>query len=148
VRKIFVLLTAFLILQGCSLVGLKTSSDEDKVRAYSKTEILLSDFSKKITAYYEKQGLSIPTDFDEKMFIEVLKKTYPDQSKVEFIRDSYKIRAHSIENEYSVMLCDSITDKKLMEDFSCDLSNVEIRYWDKEDFHPCKLEEDWRNYCK
>jgi uncharacterized protein YceK len=135
-RKIFILFTALLIIQGCSIIGLKTSSDEDKIREYSQTEILLSDFSKKITAYYEKKGLSVPIDFDEKQFIEVLKNTYPDQSKVELIQANYKIKARPIGNDYSVMLCDSSNDKKLMEDLSCNLTHVEIRYWDKEGFYP------------
>lgn len=136
------------MIQGCSIVGLKTSSDEEKIKEYSSIEILLSDFSKKITAYYEKQGLIIPKDFDEKQFIEVLKKTYPDQSKIELIQNNYKIKARPIGNEYSVMLCESSSDKKLMEDLSCNLTYVEIRYWDKKDIYPCAFEENWERLCK
>ena len=145
-RKISVLLVIFLLFAGCSYIYVK--NDEGKVREYSKIEIILSDFSKKITAYYEKQSISIPKDFDEKQFIEVLEKAYPNQSKVELIKKDFKIKAHSIDNNYSVVLCDPDTGSKLMEDLSCHTTHVEIRFWDKEGNYPCIFEENWEIYCK
>ena len=145
-RKISVLLVIFLLFAGCSYIYVK--NDEGKVREYSKIEIILSDFSKKVTAYYEKQNISIPKDFDERQFIEVLEKVYPDQDKVELIKKNFKIKAHSIDNSYSVVLCNSDTGNKLMEDLSCTLSKVDIRFWDKEGTYFCTFEENWERYCK
>jgi len=147
-RKLSVLFVAFLFFYGCSFGSIYAKDDEDKAKEYSKIEIMLSDFSKKITAHYAKQNIPIPKDFDEKQFIEVLEKVYPDQTKVELIKKDFKIKAHSINNNYSVVLCDPDTGSKLMEDLSCHTTHVEIRFWDKEGTHPCTFEEDWEAYCK
>jgi hypothetical protein len=148
VKKLFFLLVVVLLFYGCSLSNIYAKDDEDKAKEYSKIEIILSDFSKKVTAYYDKQDMSIPKDFDEKQFIEVLEKVYPDQDRVELIKKDFKIKARSIDNNYSVVLCDPDTDNKLMEDLSCHTTHVEIRFWDKEDVNPCTFEENWEVYCK
>ncbi len=145
-RKLIVLLIVFLFFLGCSHIYVE--DDEDEAREYSKIEIILSDFSKKITAHYAKHNMLIPKDFDEKQFIEVLKKVYPDQAKVELIKKDFKIKAHSIDNDYSVVLCSPDTGNKLLEDFSCTLNKVDIRFWDKEGTYPCTFEENWEVYCK
>jgi hypothetical protein len=145
-KKLSVLLVAFLFFYGCSYIYVK--DDEEKTQEYSKLEIILSDFSKKIIAYYERQNIPIPKDFNEKQFIEVLEEVYPDQTKVELIKKDFKIRARSLDNNYSVVLCDPDTGSKLMEDLSCHTTHVEIRFWDKEGAYPCTFEENWEAYCK
>jgi hypothetical protein len=145
-KNLSVLLVAFLFFYGCSYIYVK--DDEEKTQEYSKLEIILSDFSKKIIAYYERQNIPIPKDFNEKQFIEVLEEVYPDQTKVELIKKDFKIRAHSLDNNYSVVLCDPDTGSKLMEDLSCHTTHVEIRFWDKEGAYPCTFEENWEVYCK
>ena len=147
-RKISILLIAFLFFFGCSYSNIYAKDDEDKAREYSKVEIILSDFSKKIAAYYEKQNVPIPKNFDERQFFEVLEKVYPDQTKVELIKKDFRITARPIDNNYSVVLCDPDTGNKLMEDLSCHLTHVEVRFWDKEGTHPCIFEENWEAYCK
>ncbi len=147
-RKLSVLFVAFLFFYGCSFGSIYAKEDEDKEKEYSKIEIILSDFSKKIIAHYERQNMPIPKDFNEKQFIEVLEKVYPDQTKVELIKKNFKIKAHSIDNNYSVILCDPDTGNKLMEDLSCTLNKVDIRLWDKEGFQPCNFEENWQVCCK
>ncbi len=147
-KNLSVLLIAFLFFYGYSFTNIYAKDAEDKAREYSKIEIILSDFSKKITAYYAKNNVLIPKDFDEKQFIEVLENVYPDKSKVELIKKNFKIKAHSIDNIYSVILCNPDTGNKLMEDLSCTLSKVDIRFWDKEDTYPCTSEENWEVYCK
>lgn len=145
-KNIAALLVAFIFLFGCSYIYAK--DDEDKAKEYSKIEIILSDFSKKITAHYAKHNMSIPKDFDEKQFIEVLEKVYPDQTKVDLIKRDFKIKARSLDNIYSVILCNPDTDNKLLEDLSCHTTHVEIRFWDKEGFQPCTFEENWKVHCK
>ena len=145
-KKLSALLVAFLFFYGCSYIYVK--DDEEKAQKYSKLEIILSDFSKKIIAYYERQNIPIPKDFNEKQFIEVLEEVYPDKTKVELIKKDFKVKAHSIDNNYSVVLCDPDTGSKLMEDLSCHTTHVEIRFWDKEGIYPCIFEENWQMYCK
>lgn len=145
-RRLSVLLVAFLFFYGCSHIC--TKNDKEKEKECSKIEIILSDFSKKITAYYAKQNMSIPTDFNEKQFIEVLEKVYPDQAKVQLIKKDFKIKARSVDNIYSVILCNPDTDNKLMEDLSCHTTHVEIRFWDKEGTYPCTFEENWEVHCR
>jgi hypothetical protein len=145
-KNIAALLVAFIFFFGCSHIYAK--DDEDKAKEYSKIEIILSDFSKKIIAHYKRQNIPIPKDFDEKQFIEVLEKVYPDQDRVELIKKDFKIKARLIDNNYSVVLCDPDTDNKLMEDLSCHTTHVEIRFWDKEGTYPCTFEENWEVCCK
>lgn len=147
-RKISVLFITFLFFYGCSFGSVYAKDDEDKAREYSKIEIMLSDFSKKITAYYAKQNISIPKDFDEKQFFEILQIVYPDQTKVELIKKNFKIKAYSKDNIYSVVLCDPDRENKLMEDLSCTLNKVDLRFWDKDGAYSCTFEEDWERYCK
>jgi hypothetical protein len=138
----------FFILWGCSFSSVFAKTEEDKIREYSALEITLSDMSKKIIAYYGKEGKTVPPEFDEKEFFAVLEKVYPDKGKAENIKENYKTRAHAIDVDYSVVLCDRETGNKLLEDFSCTLSKVDIRYWDKNMFNACEFEQEWRSYCK
>ncbi|MBI5575980.1 MAG: hypothetical protein HY896_06400 [Deltaproteobacteria bacterium] len=138
----------FIILWGCSFSNVFAKTEEDKIREYSALEITLSDMSKKIIAYYGKDGKTVPPEFDEKEFFAVLEKVYPDKGKVENIKENYKTRAHAIDVDYSVVLCERETGNKLMEDFSCTLNKVDIRYWDKTIFNACEFEQEWKSYCK
>lgn len=137
-----------LVLWGCSAGSLFAREGEGRLKEYSSLEITLSDMSKKITAYYGKQGKTVPPEFDENEFIGLLAKIYPDKEKVEKIEHNYRIRARAIDGDYSVVLCDRETGNKLLEDFSCTLNKVDIRYWDRDVVVPCEFESDWRRYCK
>jgi hypothetical protein len=145
-KKVSVLLVALLFLYGCSHICAK--NDKNKEMECSKIETILSDFSKKIIAYYDKKNIPIPKDFDEKQIIEVLEKEYPDQTKVKLIKSNFKIKARSIDNSYSVVLCEPNTGNKLMEDLGCHTTHVELRFWDKESTYPCTFEENWGSYCR
>ena len=123
------------------------AANEDKAKYYGKVEMLMIDFSKKIKAHYIGQGLRIPPDFDEKQFIAVLEQVYPDQDKVKFIKDNFIIKARAIDGNYAVVLCDPKTQNKVLEDLSCHVHKVEIRYWDKEAPPPCGFEKNWEEYC-
>ncbi|MEW6419617.1 MAG: hypothetical protein AB1480_16135 [Nitrospirota bacterium] len=69
-------------------------------------------------------------------------------SKVELVKKGFKIKAKAIDSNYSVVLCDSDTDSKLMEDLSCTLNKIDIRFWDKEGTYRCTFEENWKIYCR
>jgi hypothetical protein len=149
-KNIITVIIIALFFYGCPLIKGDKNNDE-KAEKYSQVEIILSDFSKKITSYYDRKNQSIPANFDEKEFIRILEENYPNQGKVTLIKKNYKIKARSVNNGYSVVLCDPDTNNKLMEDIAdprCSLSRVEIRFWDKEGTYPCIFEENWLQYCK
>ena len=149
-KKFIAVMVIALFFYGCPLIK-GDKNNEEKTEKYSQIEIILSDFSKKITAYYDRKNQSIPANFDEKEFIRILGETYPDQSRVTLIQKNYTIKARPVNNGYSVVLCDLATNNKLIEDIAdprCSLSKVEIRLWDKDGFYPCNFEENWLRYCK
>ncbi len=146
--RYFALAILLLMLFACAHQTVVSRPDEDQVREYSATAVSLSDFSMKITAYYQSQSLSIPNDFDTRQFFSLLERIYPDQSRVRSVRGSYRVAVRPEDGGYSVMLCDQQTGRKIMEDLSCHLDRVEIRSWEKETLAPCVFENDWKQYCK
>ena len=145
-RLVIVLL--ILILVSCGRTGVFSKASEEEAREYSATAVSLSDFSMKIVAHYQSQNLPIPVNFDAEQFFALLKKIYPDQSRVSFVRANYKVSARPVNGGYSVMLCDPRTDRKIMEDLSCCLDRVEIRSWQSNSIVPCISEHNWKPLCK
>ena len=144
-RHIFVLLVVVIISGACMTIK---PSKEDMDRQHSAAAIILSDFSYKITGYYQEQGLEIPKNFDVSQFFNVLEKKYPDQTNVKYVRRVYKVFVRPFEGGYSVMLCDPETNEKVMEDFSCHLSRLEIRSWQSDSQAKCEFETNWKKYCE
>jgi UDP-galactopyranose mutase len=142
------ILLIFIVLLGCVHDNALYKLSEEQIREYSSTAVSLSDFSMKIVAYYESQNLSIPKDFDTKQFFALLGKIYPDQSRVNFIQDHYKVSVRPLDGGYSVMLCDPKADRKIMEDLSCHLDRVGIKSWEKSIDTPCVFESNWEQFCK
>ena len=136
------------MLFGCAHSGATQAPGEGSVKEYSATAISLSDFSMKIVAHYQSEGLPIPNNFDASQFFAVLEKIYPDQSRVSFVRNNYRVSVRPLDSGYSVMLCDVQTDRKIMEDLSCHLNRVEIRSWENAGDPPCVFETNWRPYCE
>lgn len=139
---IVLILTLFMFV-GCAHAG----DAEDRTTELSKVEVLLTDFSKKIVAYYERRGGVVPGDFDESQFFQILQDAYPDSDKVEFVRKNFIARARSLDDGYSVMLCDIRSNQKIMEDFSCNMSKVELRLWNGGEVKGCAFEPDWKPLC-
>jgi hypothetical protein len=146
-KRLGAVLLVFVLL-GCAHNGTLTMSSAEKVREYSSTAVTLSDFSMKIAAYYQLQNLSVPGDFDAQQFFALLKKVYPDQSRVDFIQNNYHVSVRSLNGGYSVMLCDPKTNQKIMEDLSCHLNRVEIRSWDSATSIQCVFADNWKQYCE
>jgi hypothetical protein len=146
-KKIILFLLVFII-SGCVHNDVQSMPNEEKVREYSSTATTLSDFSMKIVAYNQSQNLSIPENFDTQQFFTLLEKIYPDQSKVKFIQNNYQVSVRSLSGDYSIMLCDPKTNKKVMEDLSCHLNSVEIRSWESDAVSQCTFEKDWKSFCK
>ncbi|MGD0232316.1 MAG: hypothetical protein ABSC19_18500 [Syntrophorhabdales bacterium] len=140
------LLTIMLV--SCSRTGVVPKVSEDKVREYSVAAVALSDFSIKIVAYYRSKNESVPGDFDTSNFFALLQTIYPDQNRVNSIKGNYRVSVRPLDGGYSVMLCDPRTDRKIMEDFSCHVSRVELRSWESDVVSPCVFENNWKAYCE
>ena len=137
-------LLLIIVLQGCVLSGQEIKKEED----YSWAAMILSDFSMTILGYYGSQMAPIPKDFSEVEFFRILTKEDPNQAKVAFVQGSFKVKVRQIGGHYSAMLCDPKTDRKLMEDFSCDMTRVEIQTWAAGRNAACAFEESWTAFCK
>jgi len=143
-----------LLLASCTCL-LKTTEVCNNEK-YGPTDIRLSEFSRQVVYYYHAKKQVIPTDFDEKQFVQVLRRLpsdQVDQKEVDSMIAAFEMKAHAINDGFSVMLCDK-TNKKIMEDFAnypsteCrfDLNTVEIKSWNED--KPCAFEKGWRKYCK
>ncbi len=146
--RTFALALLVAALFGCAHANGVLVPDEEKVKEYSTTAISLSDFSMKVVAYYQSQNLVLPTDFDAAQFFALLKKIYPDQSRVQYVRNSYRVSVRPADGGYSVMLCDLQAGRKIMEDLSCHLDRVEIRSWERDTPASCTFENKWKQFCE
>lgn len=142
-KYVFIVLIAFAV-SGCTSFGFCKKEPPD----YSSTEIIFSDFSYKITAYYAEKNQPIPENFSGDEFVRVLEEFYPDKAKIAEVKKNYRIQARQIGQFYSVVVCKPDTGIKLMEDFSCSLNRVDIRYWDRKDSTQCEFEKEWEAYCR
>jgi hypothetical protein len=144
----FALVLLVSVLVGCAHNGSSLKPTEEQTREYSATAVTLSDFSMKIIAHYQSQNLSVPNNFDTDHFFTLLEKIYPDRSRVNSVRSSYRVFVRPLDGGYSVMLCDPSADRKVMEDLSCHVDRVEIRSWEKDTPTSCVLEGNWKPYCE
>ena len=144
----FAIILLGIVLVSCTHAGVVTKPTEEQAREYSAAAITLSDFSMKIMAYYQSRGLAVPDDFDTQKFFVLLQQIYPDQSRVKPIQDNYRVSVRCLDGGYSVMLCDPKTGRKIMEDFSCHTSGVELRSWQSDSIAPCVYEKNWKSYCE
>jgi hypothetical protein len=153
-RRNAVIIITILLLTSCTCLLKSTEVCNDE--KYSPTDIRLSDFSRQVVYYYHAKKQVVPADFDEKQFVQVLRQLpadQVDQKEVDSMVAAFNIKAHAVNEGFSVMLCNS-TDKKIMEDFAnhpssaCkfDLKTVEIKSWNES--KPCSFEENWQQYCQ
>ncbi len=144
-------LMCLIALGGCAHAG---NSIEDKEIIYAPVEASLCHINQKVASHY--LASSIPEGFDEQQYknavMEVCYQSPNCKIQAEAIFNSYKLRARKIDDMFSVMLCDSTTSQKVMEDFSCNNTRVEVRSWRQDDSVPCEFERDWirikQEFCK
>ena len=58
--------------------------------------------------------------------------------------DTYSVQARTVDDIFSVMLCDKKGSIKIMEDFSCNEQKVEIVSFRMKQDQPCKFEDNWK----
>jgi hypothetical protein len=141
------------VMSGCTCLFKKAAGCNDE--QFGPVAIRLADFSSQVVYYYRSKKESVPADFNETIFIQILKQLPPDQviqKDVDSLVSKFTISAHAVATGFSVMLCKN--DKKIMEDFAdshtdeCkfDLNRVEIRSWN--DSAACSFDPNWRQYCE
>jgi hypothetical protein len=137
-------------LVGCGMLTHHRTDEQERVRRYARVEDQLVDYSKRIRAYIGKHG-PIDSNFDAAGLSTTLDAIYPDGSDhtaAVRLREDYDVHARATSGDYySVMLCDRKTNAKLMEDFSCDTTHVEVTPWRSAGAAPCEFAADVAKYC-
>jgi len=110
------------------------SPEEKKIEKilidYSQVEVLVSDFSKKITGYLP--DMKVPASFNEVQYEKLLKENYPNQEKVSSFFTNHKVKVKAVNEKYfSVIVCSRDGIHKKIEDLNCTLGKVDYRYWDQ-----------------
>jgi hypothetical protein len=150
VRTLRRLVILAIILSACASTGM-----EAKRQKYTPIQESLTYLTQKVEGYYGKAHIS--EDFTEVQYMKALKEVcYPFptcKTRVDDILTSYDLRARSVDDGIiTVVLCEKSNHNKVMEDFSCDNSKVEIRSWENEKPQKCEFETDWGEvidkYCK
>jgi hypothetical protein len=121
---------------------------EKTIEDFSQVEVLVSDFSKKISGYLP--DMKVPSSFNEADYEKLLKDNYPDKNKLKTVFNNYKVIAKALNDRYfTVALCSKDGAHKKIEDYNCTLSRVDYRYWDKSENQqpPCNFEADWKSIC-
>jgi hypothetical protein len=150
VKKLGWLFILSIVLSACASTGM-----EAKIKKYTPIQENLTYLTQKVEGYYGKNGIT--KDFNEMQYMKALEEVcYPFPSckaRVGDILNSYELKARSVDDGIiTVMLCDKDSHNKVMEDFSCNNSMVEVRTWEKETFEKCDFEIQWvdviNTYCK
>ena len=149
-RAIFYSLLCLITFSACAHAE---SSLEKKEKIYAPIESSLFQLNQKVSSHYLVSG--IPDGLDERQYKNAVTDvcyTNPNcKAKAEEIFNSFILRVHKIDDMFSVMLCDINTSVKIMEDFSCNNTRVEIRNWKQIDASSCDFEKDWirikKEYC-
>lgn len=139
-RRYSALLLLALVLSAC-VTGRQT-----KLEKYTPIQESLTYLTQKVEGYYGKAHIS--RDFSEVQYMKALEEVcYPFatcKARVDDILSSYELKARSVDGGIiTVMLCKRDDDTKVMEDFSCDNSRVEVRSWEEENPEKCEFEPNW-----
>ncbi len=125
-----------------------------KIEKYTPVQQSLSYLTQKVEGYYDKN--QITKDFNEVQYMKALEERcyqFPTcKARVDDLLNFYELKARSVDDGIiTVMLCEKESHNKVMEDFSCDNSRVEVRSWERETPEKCDFETQWgdviNTYC-
>jgi hypothetical protein len=138
-RSLLVLAGLFL----CSACGTMTSLPIRTTDATMAT--FLPELNKKVAGYLEKNPTAA---LDRQTYKEIVDKVcspLPEcGEKAALMYATYSVQARKLNTMFSVMLCDKYEALKIMEDFSCNESTVEIVSYQDETMTPCMFEAKWK----
>ncbi len=143
------LLVAGFILVGCAHI---TNNIAEMTDTYGPVESSLTNINQKIASHFVE---GIPDGFGRDTYIGVVRTVCRDNpvclSQANTITEQYRLEARKVDDMFSVMLCDKQTNKKIMEDFSCNSLRVEVQTWKTGRSEKCVFEDNWQrveqNYC-
>lgn len=126
---------------------------EEKEHIYAPVESSLYKINQKVASYY--LTTEIPYEFNDVQYkAAVTEICYSNPNclkQAQTIFDFYSISVRKVGDMFSLMLCDKEKKWKIMEDFSCNNTRVEIQSWKNDIKIPCKYEENWervkQDYC-
>lgn len=140
-RHLLLLLSLFTVI-SCAPITQKAGKDD---AIYAPIASSLCFINQKVDGHFLVSG--IPDNFNEAEYKKAVQDVcYPIaacKAQAQEIFDNYGIRARRIDDMFSIMLCDKEMKNKIMEDFSCNNTRVEIRSWKSVDPMPCSFEDKW-----
>lgn len=140
--KSLYLLMCIFTLVCCAPITQKAEKDD---MLYAPMAASLCFINQKVEGHFLVSG--IPDNFNEAQYKTAVQDVcYPIptcKAQAQDIFDNYGIRARKIDDMFSIMLCDKEMKNKIMEDFSCNNTRVEIRSWKSVDPVPCSFEDRW-----
>lgn len=137
-------------LVSCAPITQKAEKDD---LLYAPVAASLCFINQKVEGHLLVSG--IPDGFNEAQYRAAVEEVcYPApacKTQAQDIFSNYSVQARKIDDMFSVMLCDKLINYKIMEDFSCNNTRVEVRSWKLTDNAPCEFEADWsriqQEYC-
>jgi len=144
-----VVILMFVFINGCAYDPMLK-----KEKMYAPVEASLCNINQKVTGYFLEVG--IPDVLDRDKYVNAVEKIcFPNpycKSQAEGILNAFEVIPRQIDGMFAVMLCDKEFNFKVMEDFSCNNSRVEVQTWRQGDNVPCDFEADTnsiiRKFCE
>lgn len=101
--------------------------------------------NQKVVGYMEKTGMN---QLDDDAYRDIVDKVCANlplcRQRAETMFNTYDIKVRTIDDMFSVMLCDKDGKTKKMEDLSCNEQKVEIPTFQADDTAQCLFEENWK----
>lgn len=93
-------------------------------------------------------GKDIPDNFDAVQYREIVDKVCDSptcKQESDALFKDYDVKAKKVGSFFSVLLCDTATHDKVMEDYSCNHMKVEVRSWESQKPQACNFAADWKD---
>ena len=141
-RRHLLLLLSLFTLISCAPITQKAGKDD---AIYSPIAASLCFINQKVDGHFLVSG--IPDNFDEAQYKtavhDVCNTIAACKAQAQEIFDNYGIKVRKIDDMFSIMLCDKEMKNKIMEDFSCNNTRVELHSWKSVKPTPCSFENKW-----
>lgn len=135
----------FLIAPMFTLLFSGAFADENEI--HSAAAGFIPILNQKVAGYFLVQG--VPSDFKVDDYRKALEETCHLspvlQKQVALIFDHYEVFPRKVGEGFSVMYCDREKKTKIMEDFSCNVTCVEVKSYKISNSVTCQFEKDWQS---
>lgn len=133
----------FIFVSGCATTNRSTNESMLNFLPY---------LNQKVAGYISENNIKTLNTGTYNEIVKAVCSPLPSCSKnAEILLNTYTVEAHSLNDRFSVLLCDKERNIKAMEDFSCNEQIVEIRNFEMDPKAQCEFETNWeekiRPYC-